>query len=210
MTRGRPRGFDVDQALTTAEALFHEKGYDAVGVAALTEAIGINPPSFYVAFGSKAALFERVMDRYVAEGLRLDAFVSPETTPAEAIRAYLRAAARLYAACPRAPGCLVFEAARGAEGASSTSAARQRKQACWARIEAYVVQTHSATAAIVADVVVTILSGMSAGAREGWDEARLLDVATTASAGIADALASGRSSEPHQIKRSCDDASNRG
>ena len=51
--RGRPRGFDFERALAVAQALFHDKGYDAVGVAELTEAIGINPPSFYAASGAR-------------------------------------------------------------------------------------------------------------------------------------------------------------
>lgn len=176
--------------MATAQRLFHDRGYDAVGVAALTGAMGIKPPSFYAAFGSKAALFERVMDRYMAEGLRLDAFVSPDRTPSEALRAYLRAAARLYAACPRKAGCLVFEAARGLGSAESTAAARLRKQDCRERIRSYLAQAHPGAAEIVADTLVAVLSGLSAGAREGWNEARLVAVADLASAGLPGALRS--------------------
>ena len=62
--RGRPRRFDPDEALATAQRLFHQRGYDAVGVVDLTKALGINPPSFYAAFGSKASLYARVLERY--------------------------------------------------------------------------------------------------------------------------------------------------
>ena len=55
-TRGRPRKFDPEAAVATAQQLFHERGYDAVSVADVTDALGINPPSFYAAFGSKAGL----------------------------------------------------------------------------------------------------------------------------------------------------------
>ncbi len=187
-TRGRPRRFDLDAALTTAQALFHRHGYDALGVAALTDAIGINPPSFYAAFGSKAALFGRVMDRYMAGGLRLDTFAAPDMGPADTLRAYLAAAARLYAADPAAAGCLVFEAARGTDGADATLAACHRKRACREAIRARLAATHPAVADAVADTVVAVLSGLSAGAREGWDEARLLAVAAMAAAGVAEAL----------------------
>ena len=61
--RGRPRRFDPDAAVATAQQLFHARGYDAVSVADLTEALGINPPSFYAAFGSKAGLYARILDR---------------------------------------------------------------------------------------------------------------------------------------------------
>src|SRR3954449_12276579 len=63
-TRGRPRSFDLDQAIDTAIKLFHARGYDAVGVAELGEALGIKPPSFYAAFGSKAGLLKCALERY--------------------------------------------------------------------------------------------------------------------------------------------------
>lgn len=62
--RGRPRSFDLDKAVDTAIKLFQARGYDAVGVAELSAALGIKPPSFYAAFGSKAGLLERALKRY--------------------------------------------------------------------------------------------------------------------------------------------------
>jgi len=44
-----------------AQRLFHSRGYDAVSVADLTKEIGINPPSFYAAFGSKLGLYTQVL-----------------------------------------------------------------------------------------------------------------------------------------------------
>ncbi len=175
--RGRPRSFDIDAALATAQALFHARGYDAVGVAALTEAIGINPPSFYSAFGSKAGLFERVMNRYEAEGLAIDAFASPGGAPGPTLHAYLTTVARLYAADPHQAGCLVLEAARGGFEAEGTIAARVRKETCRERIRVYIDRTDPAAADSVADVMVVTMSGLSAAAREGWDETRLVAVA---------------------------------
>ncbi|EDU6248483.1 TetR/AcrR family transcriptional regulator, partial [Salmonella enterica subsp. enterica] len=63
-TPGRPRQFDPEQAIEAAQHLFHSRGYDAVSVADLTKAFGINPPSFYAAFGSKLGLYTRVLKRY--------------------------------------------------------------------------------------------------------------------------------------------------
>src|SRR5262245_25860741 len=65
-TPGRPRSFDKDVAVETAMRLFHARGYDAVGVAELVSELGIKPPSFYAAFGSKAGLFRQALDRYAA------------------------------------------------------------------------------------------------------------------------------------------------
>ncbi len=57
--RERRRAFDLEKALARAQPLFHIHGYDGVGVATLSEALGIQPPSFYAAFRGKAALFAR-------------------------------------------------------------------------------------------------------------------------------------------------------
>ena len=96
--RGRPRGFDPDQAVEVAQRLFQERGYDGVGVADIGKALGITPPSFYHAFGSKAALFDRVLDRYTGGfGQFVPDALMRETEVAAAIERVLMEAARLYA-----------------------------------------------------------------------------------------------------------------
>src|SRR3954466_14672758 len=65
MPRGRPRAFDVDEALDKALKVFWRKGYEGATLPDLTRAMGINRPSLYAAFGSKEALFRKVIDRYV-------------------------------------------------------------------------------------------------------------------------------------------------
>ena len=67
MTRGRKRAFDGDAALYTAMELFWRQGYEGTSIADLTQALGINPPSLYAAFGSKRELFEKALDRYMCE-----------------------------------------------------------------------------------------------------------------------------------------------
>ena len=69
-TIGRPREFDVDQALDHALEVFWRNGYEGASVAELTHAMGINPPSLYAAFGNKEGLFRKVLDRYVAQRTR--------------------------------------------------------------------------------------------------------------------------------------------
>ena len=66
MSTGRPREFDLDQALDRALQVFWKKGYEGTSLPDLTEAMGINRPSLYAAFGNKEALFRKAMDRYVA------------------------------------------------------------------------------------------------------------------------------------------------
>src|SRR6266566_10166481 len=64
--RGRPRHFDVDEALDRAMRLFWRKGYQATSVSDLTTAMGIKRASLYAAFGSKEALFRKALERYGA------------------------------------------------------------------------------------------------------------------------------------------------
>ncbi|MGV3769824.1 MAG: TetR/AcrR family transcriptional regulator [Sphingobium phenoxybenzoativorans] len=187
--RGRPRGFDVDAALGTAQALFHEHGYDAVGVAAITEALGINPPSFYAAFGSKAGLFEQVLERYSACALPLEDILAPGRPPAEALAKLLEAAARFYAADPHTTGCLVLESARASGDPHSAAKAQALKAASRDYVRAFVARTHAGMADLVADYVVSMMSGLSAGAREGWSAERLGAVARMSAPLLAAMLA---------------------
>ncbi|MES2571690.1 MAG: TetR/AcrR family transcriptional regulator [Verrucomicrobiota bacterium] len=62
--RGRPRCFDPEVALDKAMRVFWEKGYLGTSLLDLTEAMGINRPSLYSAFGNKEALYRKVLERY--------------------------------------------------------------------------------------------------------------------------------------------------
>ncbi|WP_159982295.1 MULTISPECIES: TetR/AcrR family transcriptional regulator [unclassified Novosphingobium] len=183
--RGRPRGFDTEQALATGEALFHEKGYDGVGLAALTSALGIKPPSFYAAFGSKAAFFERVLQRYSSAATPIEDLFVPGRPPIDALAQLLLGSARDYAADPGRRGCLVLEAARSSTDAEICQLARTAAQHPRTAIRGFLMQSHPDAADGVTDMVIATMSGMSAAAREGWDEERLSRVARIALMGIA-------------------------
>jgi AcrR family transcriptional regulator len=64
MVIGRPRIFDVSKALDAALRLFWRHGYEGTSLADLTNAMQINKPSLYAAFGSKEGLFRRSVARY--------------------------------------------------------------------------------------------------------------------------------------------------
>jgi len=62
---GRPRGFDAEKALDDATRVFWRKGFDGASLTDLTDAMGINRPSMYAAFGNKEELYSKTMERYV-------------------------------------------------------------------------------------------------------------------------------------------------
>nr|WP_278254234.1 TetR/AcrR family transcriptional regulator [Sphingobium sp. BYY-5] len=186
--RGRPRAFDREEALDRAQALFHAQGYEGVGVAALAEAMGINPPSLYAAFGNKAELFDEVLGRYARAGLPVDALLAPGAEPAAALTALLHEAARIYAADPQAPGCLVLEGARGTDPQAATHACHWKKMSA-ERVRDFLRPTHPRQAEVVTDYMTAIMSGMSADARGGKSADQLVAVADMAGLAIEAMLA---------------------
>ncbi len=62
---GRPREFDMDEALDKAIGTFSELGYHATSLSKLTAAMEIAEGSLYKAFRDKRAVFLAAFDRYV-------------------------------------------------------------------------------------------------------------------------------------------------
>jgi AcrR family transcriptional regulator len=55
--RGRPRGYDPEEALKHARDVFWVKGYAGTTLDDIVEATGMNRPSLYAAFGDKEAIY---------------------------------------------------------------------------------------------------------------------------------------------------------
>lgn len=69
----RPRSFDTVDALAAATRVFLVLGFEGATLDDLTEAMGINKPSLYAAFGDKGSLYAKVLEQYgdaVASGMR--------------------------------------------------------------------------------------------------------------------------------------------
>ncbi len=187
--RGRPRRFDPEQAVAVSQRLFHAKGYDAVSVSDITDALGINPPSFYAAFGNKAALFVRVLEQYaVTDAIPLAALLRAERPVAECLTSVLEDAARRYGAHPETTGCLALEGIH-ANDAGASKAAREANIAAEELVRSYVAARHPEVAESVTDFVCTTLVGMSAKARVGHGVERLLATARLAGLAIARVVA---------------------
>ncbi|MFB4339687.1 TetR/AcrR family transcriptional regulator [Pantoea sp. CS_6] len=63
--RGRPREFDIEQALDQAMIVFRQKGYHAASLNDLSEAMQLSVGSIYKAFQDKRSLFLLVFQRYI-------------------------------------------------------------------------------------------------------------------------------------------------
>ena len=107
---GRPRTFDRDHAVEQAMHLFWQHGYDATSLAQLKAGLGsgISAPSFYAAFGSKEALFDECVQRYLATFAQVTECLWDESLPPrQAIETALRQSARMQCEDSHPKGCMV-------------------------------------------------------------------------------------------------------
>jgi AcrR family transcriptional regulator len=106
--RGRPREFDEATALDRALDLFWRQGYEGTSIADLRKAIGITAPSLYAAFGSKAELYRRVLERYLTGlGRCLVDALREELTAYAALERFLFESAKNFSGVKNPPGCLI-------------------------------------------------------------------------------------------------------
>ncbi|MEM9044973.1 MAG: TetR/AcrR family transcriptional regulator [Pseudomonadota bacterium] len=72
----RKPNYDRNALIDRARDLFWKQGWAGTSLKDLERTLGLNPGSFYAAFGSKNALFELALDRYAEGGVsRLNALV---------------------------------------------------------------------------------------------------------------------------------------
>lgn len=176
--RGRPRGFDRQEAVSRARALFHQRGYERVGIADLSEALGVNPPSLYAAFGCKAGLFAATVEDYLArEGGFIPETLKRDDPPETLIPALFDEAVRRFTLDGEPLGCMVImhgDAGRDeAVRALSAEAGANTRLTIMARFEGALGQRAGA----LADAIYVALSGLSTAARSGVPRERLLPVA---------------------------------
>jgi AcrR family transcriptional regulator len=103
---GRQREFNVDEALDAALCVFWRKGYEGASYTDLTQAIGVERPALYSAFGNKEALFLRALDRYYERYLAFIPAALELPTSREVAAHILRGAVELNTRYPDRKGCL--------------------------------------------------------------------------------------------------------
>jgi AcrR family transcriptional regulator len=179
MATGRPREFDIDQALDRALNVFWRKGYEGTTLPDLTRAMGINRPSLYAAFGNKEELFRKALDRYAA-GPASHAFAALNEPTARAVVERLWYGAVEMATHPQNPaGCLLVQGVRrdvAARRAAGVAALRRRFQRAVAEGDL----PADANPADLARYVATVTYGMAVQAASGASRAQLRRVAQLA------------------------------
>jgi AcrR family transcriptional regulator len=129
-TIGRPRSFDVDEALDAALVVFWRQGYEGTTLTDLSSAMGINRPALYAAFESKKELLVRAIDRYYAVDAARTFQVLEEPTAWAVTEQYLLRSIDQLTNPDRPLGCFVLQTALVCSDENADIAAlmaRQRK-----------------------------------------------------------------------------------
>jgi AcrR family transcriptional regulator len=186
--RGRPRSFDRDAALERAMEVFWKHGFEGTSLSDLTEAMDINPPSLYAAFGDKENLFLEAVLRYQATR-RAACPYADAPTARDAVEVMLTYAVNEFAKPGNPPGCMMVMAATTSTTSSPKlqAALAEIRAGSRAHLKARIDRglregelPRGTDTGALADFYATILSGMSLQARDGASRKRLL--ATVAAA----------------------------
>lgn len=111
-SRGRPREFEMDQALDKAILVFSERGYHASSINDLMLAMELAAGSVYKAFKDKRAIFIAAFDRYkLVRNAQLTEAISSAVTGREQLEAALMFYAESAQGESGILGCLVVNGA---------------------------------------------------------------------------------------------------
>lgn len=110
-TRGRPPAFRHEEALDKALHVFWQRGYEGTSMAELTEALGMNKPSIYAAFGNKEELFRKALARYQQGAVAYIGAALQAPTARQVVETLLRKSAELLTDPANPRGCMVVQGA---------------------------------------------------------------------------------------------------
>lgn len=104
--KGRPREFDIDEALAAALRVFWRRGYEGASMAELTAEMGIGRPSLYAAFGNKEQLFKKALDLYEREKMTYISDALGKATSRQMVHRLLTGALAMQTNSNDPKGCL--------------------------------------------------------------------------------------------------------
>lgn len=130
---GRPRGFDIDEALERAMLVFWERGYDGASLTDLTEAMGITRTSMYAAFGNKEELFRKALQRYIQGPASYLNAALQQPTARQVAQAFLAGSVETSTQRGGPAGCLSVQGAlaAGDSGRSARDALASCREDTW-------------------------------------------------------------------------------
>ncbi|HEX9170665.1 MAG TPA: TetR/AcrR family transcriptional regulator [Roseiarcus sp.] len=168
---------------------FWRHGYEGTSLAVLTAAMGVTPPSVYAAFGDKKHLFLEAVDRYLSGPVPSEAIVRDAATAREAASRLLTTAATAFSGDETPPGCLMSTATASCSAASADVQADLKEIRLG--LEATLrdkIEDAIATGELKPDtdaealsgLVVAVIQGLSALARDGATRPKLTAIAEAA------------------------------
>jgi AcrR family transcriptional regulator len=111
-SQGRPREFDMDDALDKAIGVFREHGFHATSVGDLADAMELASGSIYKAFRDKRAVFLAAFDRYASvRNEQIRRVAATGKTGIERLRAVLAFYVKSSQGAEGRRGCLVVGSA---------------------------------------------------------------------------------------------------
>jgi AcrR family transcriptional regulator len=133
---GRPRGFDIDEALERAMLVFWERGYEGATLTDLTEAMGITRTSMYAAFGNKEELFRKALQRYIQGPASYLVAALQQPTARQVAEAFLTGSVATTTRSDGPAGCLSVQGAlaAGDSGSSARDALASCREETWVRL----------------------------------------------------------------------------
>lgn len=186
--RGRPPAFDHEAALEKALNVFWSRGFEGASMAELTEAMGINRPSLYAAFGNKEELFRKALGKYLSGPVAYVNAAMQEPTARRVVETFLTKSAELLTGRANPRGCMIVQGAlscgQGSELIQQELIAHRKnyEKSLKQRFELAQAEGDLPTrsnAAGLAKYIATIHQGMSIQATSGADKQELLAVVNT-------------------------------
>ncbi len=191
---GRPREFDLDDAVRDALDVFRARGYHGASMVDLLEGTKLSRGSLYKAFPDKRALFFAAFDLYAREALERLRDKLAVGDAREGIRTALLHYAHVSAQACWQKGCLITTAT--GELLPDDAEARARVEAYYAQMQALLAEAvrrgqaeglidPRAEAQALARYLQTIIQGLRFVAKTGAQESELREVALAAMQALA-------------------------
>jgi AcrR family transcriptional regulator len=190
--RGRPRTFDIDQALDRAVEVFWKHGYQDASLHELTEAMGLSKPSLYAAFGDKEALYLKCLQRYLSLLIeRHAARFQGEPDGRTALEGFLRSLAGMLADPGQPGGCFIINGTADCGGTTIPASVEMALRSALQGTEALVLERleqaekdgqmpPGMTPQAMAALFGSLIAGLAVLAKSGAGLAKLMTVIDTA------------------------------